>query len=282
MAELPVRNVGQEMVDSIYKAIEKEEKRDLYLARIGASSIGDECLRSIWLSWRAYDDKQFGGRMLRLFGTGHWQEARVVEDLRRAGYEVWDYDENNKQFTYTDRTGHFVCKLDGVLKGVPGSEKTPHDLEIKSHNKNSFTELKKKGVEKAKPVHFWQMQAGMLYSKLPRALYVSVCKDDEDYHVEKIYPDETIQAKIQAKITALVEAIIPPLGISEDGKAFGCKWCDMKEVCVEGKTPIRTCRSCVNAVVGETEGNWICGLTGEIRSNSEQKEACEHYEVLKP
>jgi len=148
MAELPVKNVGQEMVDTIYHAIEKEEVRDLYLARIGASGIGDECLRSIWLSWRAYDDKQFGGRMLRLFGTGHWQETRVIEDLRRAGYSTWDFDEDGKQFTYTDETGHFVCKLDGVIKGVPGSEKTPHDLEIKSHNKNSFTELKKKGVEK--------------------------------------------------------------------------------------------------------------------------------------
>jgi len=282
MAELPIKSVGQEMVESIYRAIEKAEKRELYLARIGASSIGDECLRSIWLSWRAYDDKAFSGRMLRLFGTGHWQETRVIEDLKRAGYETWDFDDQGKQFTYTDDTGHFVCKLDGVIKGVPGSEKTPHDLEIKSHNKNSFTELKKKNVEKAKPVHFWQMQAGMLFSGLPRALYVAVCKDDEDYHVEKIYPDESVQQKIQDKITALVEATIPPIGISEDGKAFGCKWCDMKEVCAEGKTPIKTCRSCVHALVGPMRGEWACSITGEILSNDQQKLACEEYEVLKP
>ena len=275
------KSAGQQMVDRIYGAIEKEEKRDLYLARIGASGIGEPCLRSLWYSWRAYDDKQFGGRMLRLFGTGHWQETRVIEDLRRAGFSTWDFDEDGKQFTYTDETGHFVCKLDGVIKDVPGAEKTPHDLEIKSHNKKSFEELKKKGVQEAKPLHYWQMQAGMKFSGLPRALYVAVCKDDEDYHIERIYPDEAVQDEVSVKINKLVEARIAPIGISADGKAFGCKWCDFKEVCTGEKEPLRTCRSCVNCVPLKQNGEWLCELHGSILSNNEQKEACDNYEVLR-
>lgn len=280
MVALPSKNSGQLVVDRIYEAIEKEEAKDLYLARIGASSVGEECLRASWLSWRAYDDKKFSGRMLRLFRTGHLQEDRIIEDLKRAGFELWSHDSDGKQWTYTDETGHFVCKLDGVIRGIPGSEKTAHDLEIKTHSLKSYEDVKRKGVQVSKPQHYWQMQAGMMFSKLSRALYVALCKNDEDYHVERIYPDEEVQSKIQAKIIKLVEATIPPSGISSDGKAFGCKWCDMKEVCTGEKEPIRTCRSCENVIVCKNEGAWVCGLTGQILSNDQQKRACEDYKVL--
>lgn len=280
MVALPTKNSGELLVDRIYKAIEKAEEKPIYLARIGASSIGEECLRSLWLSWRAYDDKKFGGRMLRLFKTGHLQEDRILDDLRLAGFELWSHDEDGKQWTYTDKTGHFVCKLDGVMRGVPQAEKTPHDLEIKTHSLDSFKGVVKKGVAESKPMHYWQMQAGMKYGKLTRALYLALCKNDEAYYAERVYPDSAVMNRIEAKITTLVEAPIPPVGISDDGKAFGCKWCDFKEVCVEGKTPIKTCRSCVNAVVLKTNGDWACGLTGQVLSNDEQKLACDDYEVL--
>lgn len=280
MAELP--KPEKTMADVIYEAIEKEQSRDrLYLARLGASSIGEECLRSLWYSWRAYYDKKFGGRMLRLFETGQLQEDRIIQDLRRAGYDVWSHDENGKQFTYTDETGHFVCKLDGVIKGVPSAEKTPHDLEIKTHNKKSYEELKKKGVEKAKPFHYWQMQAGMMYGGFPRALYVALCKDDEDYHVERVRPDAAVQEEIKGKIIKLIEARMPPVGISPDAGAFGCKWCDMRPVCIGEVEPIRTCRSCEHVEPVKQDGQWVCTLTGQVLSQDNQRETCEHYEVLK-
>lgn len=279
MAALP--QPENTMADTIYAAIEKESRgKLLYLARIGASSIGEECLRSLWYSWRAYDDKQFGGRMLRLFETGHLQEDRIIADLRRAGYDVWSHDDDGKQFTYTDETGHFVCKLDGVIKGVPGAEKTPHDLEVKTHSKKSYEELKKKNVERAKPFHYWQMQAGMLYSGLTRALYVALCKDDEDYHIERLRPDAEVQEGVKRKIITLVEARMPPAGISADGGAFGCKWCDMRDVCVNGKEPIRTCRSCQHSEPVKKDGAWVCTLTGAVLSQDEQRATCEEYEVL--
>lgn len=277
MAELP--QSAPSMVDVIYAAIEKEEERGLYLARLGASGIGDECLRATWLSWRAYSDKKFGGRMLRLFRTGHLQEDRIVEDLRRAGYSVWSHTEDGKQFAANDSTGHFVVKLDGVLKGVPGAEKQPHNLEIKTHSKKSFDELVKKKVQIAKPVHYYQMQAGMLFHDLPSAIYVALCKDNEQYYVERIKADPECQAEIQRRIDKLVNADIPPLGISHDAEAFGCKWCDQREACKGEVDPIRTCRSCNHVEIGKTNGEWICTLTAEILPNKLQLETCEHYDV---
>ncbi len=76
---------GLELIDKIYEGYVREDNNDkLYLGRLGSSSIGNECIRETWFSWRAFDREEFEGRVLRLFGTGHWQEDRVVEDLRRA------------------------------------------------------------------------------------------------------------------------------------------------------------------------------------------------------
>ena len=278
MAEIKHGSNG--MIDRIYAHYEKQNEKPIYLARIGASSIGDTCVRSIWLSWRAYDDKKFQGRMLRLFATGHMQEERIQDDLKNAGFQVWTHQEDGNQFTYTDETGHFVSKLDGVIKGVIGAEKTPHDLEIKTHSVKSFDGVIKKGVEKSKPVHFYQMQAGMLFSKLNRALYVALCKNDESYHIERVYPDTMIQNNIKERIIKLVEARTAPVGISDDAGAFDCKWCDMKEVCVGDKKPIKTCRSCDHVQVVPKNGEWLCTLHGNILTNDDQKKACMNYEVI--
>ena len=88
MAAIPPA-AEQELINRVYAAI-KEDKQDpdLYLGRLGSSFIGNECLRSIWLSWRAYAKTDFDGRMLRLFETGHLQEERIVADLNRAGFKV--------------------------------------------------------------------------------------------------------------------------------------------------------------------------------------------------
>ncbi len=273
---------AQVIIDRIYKTYEKKEaEKGFYLGRLGASFLGEECPRKTWLSWRAYAKAQFDGRMLRLFGTGHWQEERIVADLHAAGLDVWDRDdETGEQVQFIDETGHFIVKLDGVVKGVPESEKAAHVLEIKTHNKNSFSGLEKHGVEKAKPEHYVQMQAGMMLSGIKRALYVAVCKDDEKFYVERIKADDSVQAEAQKKIIRLVNATIRPAGISEDASSFGCKYCDMKAVCTGAVPPLKTCRSCVHANPAQLPGEWVCGLYGTILSKEAQIDACPEYQVL--
>ena len=272
----------QQLIDRIYKTYEdKEAKKGFYLGRLGASFLGEECLRKTWLSWRAYAQSQFGGRMLRLFSTGHAQEDRIVADLKAAGLEVWEKDPlTGEQFQYIDETGHFIVKLDGIAKGVPESEKTPHVLEIKTHNKNSFSGVQKHGVLKSKPEHYVQVQAGMLFSGIKRGLYVALCKDDEQFYVERIHPDAAVQAEASKKILRLVNATIRPAGISPDGEGFGCKYCDMKEVCTGRTAPLRTCRSCVHADPARVTGEWVCGLLGAPLSKEAQKQTCPEYVCL--
>jgi len=279
MAALPARP-EQEIIDRMYAAIKRDNaKPELYLGRLGSSFIGNDCIRAIWLSWRAYAESKFEGRMYRLFETGHLQEARVVDDLKNAGFKVWEKDSDGEQFQYLDETGHFIIKADGVIKGVPESEEKPHVLEIKTHNKNSFSGVVKHGVQKSKPLHYAQVQAGMLFGNLTRALYVALCKDDEQFYVERIKEDKEEQKKIKHRIITLVNATIKPAGISDDGESFGCKFCDMKEVCTGKAAPIVTCRSCSSATA-EANGEWFCNTYGHVLSKESQRVACDLYEVL--
>ena len=269
----------QQVIDRVYAAIQKEKADpDLYLGRLGSSSIGEECIRQVWLNWRGFAREAFDGRMLRLFETGHQQEARIVADLRRAGFAVWDKQPNGSQYEFKDPTGHFITKVDGVIRDVPESDK-PHLLEIKTHNKNSFSSLLKKGVQGAKPSHYAQMQISMALGGFTRGLYVAVCKDDETLYVERIREDSAEQAKLQQKITKLTEARLRPAGISDDGSSFGCKFCSMKAVCVKEVVPLQHCRTCRMCSPGP-EGKWVCELNNHTLTLDEQRRGCEHYEAL--
>jgi CRISPR/Cas system-associated exonuclease Cas4 (RecB family) len=217
--------------------------------------------------------------MLRLFETGHLQESRIVNDLRRAGLAVWDKREDNSHFEFVHDSGHFITKLDGVVKDVPESEKTPHILEIKTHNKNSFSSLLKKNVQEAKPTHYAQVQISMALGGFTRALYVAVCKDDEQFYVERIKEDKKEQEKLLERISKLVSATLIPAGISDDGSSFGCKFCSMKMVCTRQVAPLRHCRTCTMCSPG-AEGKWVCGLNSDTLSVDIQRIGCEHYEAI--
>lgn len=280
MAAIPPP-LEQEIIDRVYAAYEKKDtKPDIYLGRLGSSFIGNECLRQIWLDWRGFARESFSGRMLRLFQTGHWQEDRVVQDLRDAGFSVWNVnEETGAQFEFTDETGHFITKMDGVMKGVPSRESQPHVLEVKTHNDKSFKDLLKKGVQETKPLHYAQVQITMALSGLRRTIYVALNKNDEQYEIFRIKEDKTEQAKLRKKITTLVEARLRPAGISDDGSSFGCKFCGMKDVCTNKVAPLKNCRTCRMCTPG-MEGKWVCEMNRETLPIQKQKTGCEHWDPL--
>lgn len=278
MVALPPRP-EQAIITRIYDAIKQSKKSELYLGRLGASFIGEDCIRKVWFDWRAFSVEDFEGRMLRLFDTGHLQEARIIDDLKRAGFQVWDKDEDGKQFDRTDDTGHFVVKVDGIIKGIPESENTPHLLEVKTHNKDSFNSLVKKGMQESKPSHYAQVQMGMEKLGLKRALYVALCKDNEQYYVERVKEDRTEQKRLSSRVIKLVEARMRPAGISDDPNSFACKFCASKQVCVKEVAPVKTCRSCVNVLPTEN-GSWTCTYDNTVLTADQQRAACEKYEAL--
>jgi hypothetical protein len=245
---------------------------------LGASLIGRSCERQLWYTFRWAKRASFEGRMLRLFARGQREEDALVNLLRNAGITVHAVDPaTGSQFRFG--SGHFSGSMDGACLGLPEAPKTWHVLEFKTHGKKSFDTLESQGVRKAKPEHWAQMQCYMAWTGMERALYVSVCKDDDRLHLERVDFDKEATDKLFERAERIINASEPPQRIG-DASWYECKWCDYKDICHGTDAPLPTCRSCAHSTP-EKAGYWSCARNGhnEIPINS-QKQGCEGHRYI--
>lgn len=253
------------LVALIYEQYEKRNESEQQRTYIGASVIGRECSRALWYAFRWAAKEKFDGRLLRLFQTGHLAENRFVADLRSVGATVYDVNPaNGKQFSFSDLGGHMRGSMDGCAQNVPGAGRHWLVLEFKTHSAKSFADLKKKGVEKAKPEHFMQLQTYMGWSGMDRALYLAVCKDTDELYSERLPFDKVVFEKAVAKAERIIFATEPPAKLSNDPKFYLCNWCTHNAVCHGHQVPAVSCRSCVHSTPErEGDGRWSCAKWNE-------------------
>jgi hypothetical protein len=261
--------------DAILKAYEAD-RDDGFRPHLGASEIGASCERALWYSFRWTTPARFPGRILRLFETGQLEEARLVRNLRRTGATVLDVDpETGRQWRVEALGQHFGGSLDAVALGLLEAPKTWHVVEFKTHSLRSFRELTAKGVAAARPRHAAQMQVYMALTGLTRALYVAVCKDTDDLHVERVHADPDEAERLLAKAERVIGAQHPPARISEDPAWWECRVCDHHAVCHEQAAPAITCRSCLHA--SPVEGGWHCARHDRALALGDQRRACPRH-----
>ena len=235
---------------------------------LGASSIGAECSRQLWYSFRKCSKPEFDGRLYRLFDRGHKEEFRFVEELRGIGCEVHEFDADGNQFEVIACDGHFKGHTDGAALGVPEAPKTWHLLEMKTASNKSFAKTKRDGCEKDKPQHFAQMQVYMHLTGLTRALYMVVNKDNDELYTERLRYDSTRANAYIDKAQRIIDATTPPERISDRADAWACKFCDARELChgtsetAAVPVPALHCRNCTYATPS-ADGKWTCDKTGE-------------------
>ena len=257
-----------------------ESKPDEPRLHLGASSLGHPCERWIWLSFRWAVCEKFAGRIRRLFRRGQSEEATVVSDLKAIGIDVRHTGDDQK---IIDFGSHIGGSMDGIIEsGVIGASKTRHVLEIKTHNKKSFDDVDKRGVRDSKPIHWAQMQLYMLGSKIERALYIAVCKDDDRIYTERVTFDKEAAKNLLAKgqRLATIERIPPPLSI--DPSWYQCKFCAAHSFCHRQKlTREVNCRTCAHATP-EKDSTWSCArFDAKNIPGDFQKKGCESH-VLHP
>jgi CRISPR/Cas system-associated exonuclease Cas4 (RecB family) len=275
---------------AIYQHYEdqRDEKQRGYL---GPSVLGHECERALWYGFRwATKGEEFGGRKLRLFATGHREEARVIDDLRAIGMEV-----DGQQIEIIALAGHFRGHVDGIVRGVIEAPKTAHVLEIKTHNEKSYAALFKSGVKKSKPAHYAQMQLYMHHLKIERALYVAVNKNDDQIYTERVRYEKVFSERLMERAARIVRTYTPPPKLHPDPsarEAFICGWCAFKGVCHEGEFAERNCRTCLSAtpilddpddsadLVATEGGKWHCGYHNMLRTRAEQEAGCSKHLYL--
>lgn len=247
---------------------------------LGASMVGRECAREIWYGFRWTTQKNFDGRMLRLFNRGHLEEPRMVALLMMVGCQVWQYDERGKQFRLSKgHKGHGGGAIDGVVKGVPDMPEVAMLTEFKTHGDKSFVKLKEDGLLKAKWEHYVQMQTCMGELNLSHGLYMAVNKNTDELHAEIVKYDATQHQRSQQRTILIIDSKTPPPRIGKDETFFKCKFCDHRPVCHLKAPATVTCRTCKHISV-EPDSKWVCTLHQEFRTSEEQLHACPQYAII--
>lgn len=253
-----------------------EDNKERPRPHLGCSMIGHKCERYLWLSFRWAVIPNHDGRLLRLFRRGHEEEKLVVKDLRSIGVDVRGTQ------TKVDFGKHLGGSLDGVImSGLPESPNKKHVLEIKTFSKKTFDDLIKNGVEKSKPLHYAQMQVYMLGTKLDRAFYYAICKDNDEVYTERVKLDKKFAESLVEKgyrIT-MSEGLPPP--ISTDSSWYECKFCDAHEFCHKTQmTKEANCRTCAH-VTPKEDSTWHCTKWDADIPESAQHDGCD-WHVIHP
>lgn len=252
---------------------------DQFRSHMGASTIGRECAREIWYSFRWATAKRAEGRMVRLWNRGHLEEARFIALLLTIGCEVFQQDENGKQYRISDAGGHFGGSGDGMFRGCPDLPPDTMALsEFKTHNDKSFQKLKSEGVRGAKFEHFVQMQVYMLKMGLAVAVYFAVNKNDDEIYAEVVPRDTAVGEQFVQRGLKIIPLRQPPDKLSTSPGFYKCKFCDHRPVCQLGAPPERNCRTCQHSVANVDDGKWYCthpDLSQPVElSKSQQAKAC--------
>lgn len=257
-----------------------ESKIELPRPYLGASLLGHECPRFLWLTFRWAYKQEFPGRILRLFRRGQNEEETIVDDLRAIGVDM--------RFTGTHQlelsiAPHLGGHPDGIaLSGVPTAEKTPHIFEAKTHNKKSFDELVKlHSVKESKFMHYIQMQIYTRRKGYTRALYYAVCKDDDRIYTERVKLDKDIADKYIKRGVEITLSDRAPNKISDNPSWYKCKMCPAYGLCHK-KEPTKevNCRTCAHSTP-KPDGTWFCERHNGVIPTEFQYQGCRSH-VLHP
>lgn len=84
------KKIARDILDDIEIWAAKEFD-DGHRWHLGASLIGEECIKKLWSTYRWLKHEKHEPRMLRLFNRGHREEAAFIRMLRGIGFTVWEY-----------------------------------------------------------------------------------------------------------------------------------------------------------------------------------------------
>jgi len=249
---------------------------------LGASEIGERCLRKLFYKFRWVKAESFEPRMLRLFQRGHREEAVIADELRGAGWnvEVPTKGAEEDYFRFKDCEEHFAGTCDGVGIEPGGDEWVLLEMktwkeETKDRPAPAFQALKRQGLQATEPKHWHQMQVYQGQLKLQRGLYIAKCKNNDETYYQWVSFDRQHFEENLAKAEAVISAETPPERISNNPKSYSCSYCIFNTICHE-RQPIRQehqhCRNCIHGHPAAA-GTWECAKGREFGK------LCESYQA---
>lgn len=199
---------------------------------IGASAIGNDCLRAVQLQrLKIPADKEPKGNMLRIWETGHIFEAAIASWLNMAGFKLDVLDTNGKQFTWREMDDEAGGSVDGILRAGPLPIAMPCLWECKALKASSWQETKKKGLYISKPYYAKQFAINQAYLELHEnpGIFTALNKDTSELYHELVPFDQPLAQRSSDDMVRVVEAIeqqvlLPRAYSAPDN--FKCRMCD--------------------------------------------------------
>lgn len=257
---------------------------------LGASVIGNQCSRYIWMHFRWVLEEIVKPRMARLWHRGHREEPVIIQQLRGIGFTIKDITENGEQIKIArdSADGHFGGSLD-ALAMLPTRYGLPQFwilLEMKTVGSKYFKDMLNLGVFKAREQYYRQMcvyayklsQQGT-YGLITHALFYAVNKDTDEVDIEFIKLDHKLGQEEVEKAEAIAKQYYPPLRLSENASDFRCKMCMMHRLCHLNEPYRKNCRSCRFAEP-VAQGQWQCHHHNAIIPKEFLIKGCESWESL--
>lgn len=189
---------------------------------IAASSIGNECWRSIWYAYKNNTTIQLEPRTKRTFDIGKTLEQLIISWIEDAGIPVHGHmDLFDKDIPY------FRGHVDGIIY----ADDLPCILEIKTMKESSFNSVVKSGVKAWSPTYYSQVQSYMGMSEIYETYFLSLNKNNAMLYSEHIFFDPRHYDELKTKAQMIASFESPPNRINLSPSYFKCKMCNFRSIC---------------------------------------------------
>lgn len=242
---------------------------------IGASVIGTECSRKLWMSFRWAFVEKFEGRILRLFNRGQREEAVFIQELLDIGCQVEGLQHGGEACN-----GHFRYHCDGVVLGLVEAPKTWHVVDFKTMGEKSYKRFigckTADDLFKEFPEYFAQLQVEMLLMGLERSALFAVNKNTDELHMMRMELDKDASTFFLRKAEEIIGAVAPA-ACERTPADFRCRFCAAHALCFGEQCPEINCRTCCYSTPVE-DGKWVCDKRGgDVLDKETMRAGCNQH-----
>jgi hypothetical protein len=204
---------------------------DLPRDYLGASLIGETCLRKIQFEWMT--SATFSARVRSIFARGHYFDAESREQLREAGFLFAPFEALGFITADVLIAGH----ADGIIVGVPCDINltTPAVWEHKALNAKNFKAVERDGLAKVFPRYAGQVAIYQSFLDVLNPALITIVNSDtcERLHFTVAFDarlaQETIDRAVEVIRATRAGELLPRL--DPELEDFRCKMCSHRERC---------------------------------------------------
>ena len=159
-------------VEAMYRAVERDAK-DWRRPHLGASVLGKDCDRVVWLSFRWAQNPGHDGQKLSLFDRGTAEERVAFSRMRAAGICVDAVDPATGKQWHVELAPHVSGSADSIVTGLLEAPDEPHVLDVKTAKLKAYEAMLKNPSARAWSAGYWAQQQVYMHGLRTRGIEVA-------------------------------------------------------------------------------------------------------------